>query len=178
MVICHTFIVFEFHIVPCIHDINTLTAFMHYIDGLVQERRNSSVLAMELRLSCTYPFYALFERKVSSVMTLKLITLLRPVNSGRTTSISITCPENALAPCNSNWPKLNYNKIRQSMNHMHISLVYLLCVRMKTIWWLVFQNQISRTGTSNYIPQYEDVCARNRNQRQGQVITSHSICWM
>ena len=26
-----------------------------YIDGLVQERRNSSVLAMELCLSCTYP---------------------------------------------------------------------------------------------------------------------------
>ena len=26
-----------------------------YIDGLVQERRNSSVLAMELRLSCTNP---------------------------------------------------------------------------------------------------------------------------
>ena len=25
----------------------------HQIDGLVQERRNSSVLAMELRLSCT-----------------------------------------------------------------------------------------------------------------------------
>ena len=25
------------------------------IDGLVQERRNSSALAMELRLSCTYP---------------------------------------------------------------------------------------------------------------------------
>ena len=31
--------------------------YSHYfsIDGLVQERRNSSALAMELRLSCTYP---------------------------------------------------------------------------------------------------------------------------
>ena len=27
----------------------------YYIDGLVQERRNSSVLAMELRLSCINP---------------------------------------------------------------------------------------------------------------------------
>ena len=27
----------------------------HYIDGLVQERRNSSALAMELRLSCINP---------------------------------------------------------------------------------------------------------------------------
>ena len=27
----------------------------HYIDGLVQEGRNSSALAMELRLSCTKP---------------------------------------------------------------------------------------------------------------------------
>ena len=27
----------------------------HYIDGLVQERRNSSALAMELRFSCTNP---------------------------------------------------------------------------------------------------------------------------
>ena len=26
-----------------------------YIDGFVQERRNSSALAMELRLSCTNP---------------------------------------------------------------------------------------------------------------------------
>ena len=26
-----------------------------YIDGLVQERRNSSALAMELRFSCSYP---------------------------------------------------------------------------------------------------------------------------
>ena len=26
-----------------------------HVDGLVQERRNSSVLAMELRLSCTNP---------------------------------------------------------------------------------------------------------------------------
>ena len=26
-----------------------------YIDGLEQERRNSSALAMELRLSCNYP---------------------------------------------------------------------------------------------------------------------------
>ena len=28
---------------------------MYYIDGLVQERRNSSALAMEFRLSCTNP---------------------------------------------------------------------------------------------------------------------------
>ena len=28
---------------------------MSHIDGLVQERRNSSVLAMKLRLSCTNP---------------------------------------------------------------------------------------------------------------------------
>ena len=27
----------------------------HHIDGLMQDRRNSSVLAMELRLSCTNP---------------------------------------------------------------------------------------------------------------------------
>ena len=29
--------------------------YTHEIDGLVQERRNSSALAMELRLSCTNP---------------------------------------------------------------------------------------------------------------------------
>ena len=28
---------------------------LHHIDGLVQEKRNSSVLAMELSLSCTDP---------------------------------------------------------------------------------------------------------------------------
>ena len=31
------------------------TQFYAYIDGLVQERRNSSALAMELHLSCTDP---------------------------------------------------------------------------------------------------------------------------
>ena len=29
--------------------------FEYHIDGLVQERRNSSALAMELRFSCTKP---------------------------------------------------------------------------------------------------------------------------
>ena len=33
----------------------TWVHFDLYFDGLVQERRNSSVLAMELRLSCTNP---------------------------------------------------------------------------------------------------------------------------
>ena len=31
----------------------------HHVDGLVQERRNSSALAIELRLSCTKPIYVL-----------------------------------------------------------------------------------------------------------------------
>ena len=30
-------------------------SIIHYINGLVQERRNSSPLAMELRISCTNP---------------------------------------------------------------------------------------------------------------------------
>ena len=30
-------------------------SMIRYIDGLVQERRNSSALAMELRLSCANP---------------------------------------------------------------------------------------------------------------------------
>ena len=32
-----------------------IVAYWHSINGLVQDRRNSSVLAMELRLSCTKP---------------------------------------------------------------------------------------------------------------------------
>ena len=35
--------------------IRTIAVFQAHIDGLVQERRNSSALAMELRLSCTNP---------------------------------------------------------------------------------------------------------------------------
>ena len=35
--------------------VTTMAKFRSYIDGLMQERRNSSVLAMELRLSCTNP---------------------------------------------------------------------------------------------------------------------------
>ena len=34
-----------------------------YIDGLVQERRNSSALAMELRLSCTNPSICIMSYK-------------------------------------------------------------------------------------------------------------------
>ena len=34
---------------------SSLQQYMHYIDGLVQKRCNSSALAMELCLSCTNP---------------------------------------------------------------------------------------------------------------------------
>ena len=36
-------------------DVRFIDPVWRYIDGLVQERRNSSALAMELRLSCTNP---------------------------------------------------------------------------------------------------------------------------
>ena len=36
--------------------------FVKHIDGLVQERRNSSALAIELRLSCTNPL--IYECKI------------------------------------------------------------------------------------------------------------------
>ena len=36
-------------------NIDTSFYYHHHILGLVQERRNSSALAMELRLSCTNP---------------------------------------------------------------------------------------------------------------------------
>ena len=41
----------------CLYDVNELMENWQllYIDGLVQERHNSSALAMELRLSCTNP---------------------------------------------------------------------------------------------------------------------------
>ena len=38
------------------HKFVTITHFMVYLDGWVQEGRNSSALAMELRLSCTKPW--------------------------------------------------------------------------------------------------------------------------
>ena len=34
---------------------NASLDLIHHVDGLVQERRNSSALAMELRLSCIIP---------------------------------------------------------------------------------------------------------------------------
>ena len=34
----------------------TVAADMSYVDGLVQERHNSSANALELRLSCTNPY--------------------------------------------------------------------------------------------------------------------------
>ena len=41
--------------IHCSHVIGEPWDYNTYIDGLVQERRNSSALAMELRLSCTNP---------------------------------------------------------------------------------------------------------------------------
>ena len=43
-------------------------------DGLVQERRNSSALAMELRLSCTNPSFdgLLSERRDTSALAMEL----------------------------------------------------------------------------------------------------------
>ena len=45
---------------------------MGYIDGLVQERRNSSALAMELRLSCTNPSICYL------LQSLKLVVIRMP----------------------------------------------------------------------------------------------------
>ena len=51
IMICHRLLKFNF-----VEDIVHLVLQPNqYIDGLVQERRNSSALAMELRLSCTNP---------------------------------------------------------------------------------------------------------------------------
>ena len=46
----------------------------HHFKGLVQERRNSSALAMELRLSCTNPLTdgLVQERCNSSVLAMEL----------------------------------------------------------------------------------------------------------
>ena len=43
--------------VPCYNKDDCIVQDLYkaYIGGLVQERRNSSALAMELRLSCTNP---------------------------------------------------------------------------------------------------------------------------
>ena len=38
------------------------------IDGLVQERRNSSALAMELRLSCTNPLKCIFLKEDDCIL--------------------------------------------------------------------------------------------------------------
>ena len=46
------------------HDIKTPK---HQVDGLVQERRNSSALAMELRLSCTKPSRWLLRHQLGSI---------------------------------------------------------------------------------------------------------------
>ena len=37
-----------------------LSSWLHHLNGLVQERHNSSALAMELRLSCTKPGICIF----------------------------------------------------------------------------------------------------------------------
>ena len=43
-----------------------------YIDGLVQERRNSSALAMELRLTCTNPSILSQDPPLTSPLAIKL----------------------------------------------------------------------------------------------------------
>ena len=43
---------------------SSLQKQVHDIDGLVQKRRNSSALAVELRLSCTNPSIYSLKRKV------------------------------------------------------------------------------------------------------------------
>ena len=48
-----------------------------YIDGLVQERRNSSALAMELRLSCTEPSTCNVNRNKPGLALLETITYLQ-----------------------------------------------------------------------------------------------------
>ena len=45
----------KLHVVCSMAAISFRPKYDKYIDGLVQERRNSSALIMELRLSCTKP---------------------------------------------------------------------------------------------------------------------------
>ena len=54
----------KFHLFACIFRQIQLTDYSIYIDGLVQERCKSSVLAMELRLLCIKPsIYAVAQQK-------------------------------------------------------------------------------------------------------------------
>ena len=46
--------------------------YRDYMDGLVQERRNSSALAMELRLSCTKPLIYCGDRHSSTNLSFLL----------------------------------------------------------------------------------------------------------
>ena len=74
--------------VHCLYDekflhFNWITAFenrlllLSYIDGLMQERRNSNALAMELCLSCTNPSIYIIGIKVSSFKKIRSLSSIK-----------------------------------------------------------------------------------------------------
>ena len=55
--------------------------FHYHIDGLVQERRNSSALALELRLSCTDPsIYGLLVKDILYNLYMVLLYFAEPLS--------------------------------------------------------------------------------------------------
>ena len=75
------------------------------IDGLVQERRNSSALEMELRLSCTNPSRCLTDAETAC--WLKEIRALLLVQGGRLFNPMGRWKFNECTPLNSAWNYLN-----------------------------------------------------------------------
>ena len=53
-----------------------------YIDGLVQERRNSSALAIELCLSCTYPLIYSAENQIYLALIFIVATKVNHLHIG------------------------------------------------------------------------------------------------
>ena len=115
---------------------NNVKLVFYYIAGLVQERRNSSALAMELRLSCTYP--AICFGNFSQMFFMRDV-LLYSAHSSMLDQISCSRYNGThlISPAN---PLFGDLLFRRTTNARHKILCHLLVVYWKIHWhtWELF----------------------------------------
>ena len=131
---------------------NTIQYMPQNIDGLVQEWRNSSALAMELLLSCTDPW-------ICSWLCCLLFYLF---NLYQITPLMVTIFLRVVLlalPCCSNPEGYGYDRLSPNQTGKQQSIKCVPPARNELyIWGLWCQKQVSMVWISNYIPQHSVGC--------------------
>ena len=103
------------------------SSYILYIDGLVQDRRNSSASAMELRLSCTNPsiyvWWMLYVKYALLLYAIDVVLTLSYWGAETSENISMAWCTTAVTPLLTHW---SYYSI--ALSHRYITFAQADCV--------------------------------------------------